>query len=321
MAINYLDKTGLAYFWDKIKAAFVKKEAGKGLSAEDYTTAEKTKLAGIEAGANAYTLPTASENVKGGIKVGSLLHIDADGVLSAETGAMVINAGVARFSDGETVTIESLAPAELEQAAEDGRSVFLRLSMEHTNDTRILPLYRVVKSVISSGSTTPVDRYSFGFATDKTTMKLLISVDGENYTAEPLYLKTLSASELNALPSSEKGAANGVCPLGADGVIPEGYLPDQSGTYVIQVAVDQDFYNPTADEDELKAVSSHVMTELHLMRGGKIVGVARMQWRDFYEDIVDLYYFPLIVCNPDLKHIVYEVNVINGTISAENVHF
>ncbi len=50
---KFLDDNGLLYFWQKIKNAFVAKESGKGLSSNDYTTAEKTKLAGIEGGAKA----------------------------------------------------------------------------------------------------------------------------------------------------------------------------------------------------------------------------------------------------------------------------
>lgn len=51
----FLDETGLAHFWNQILARlnkFVPAEAGKGLSSNDYTTKEKEKLAGIEAGAN-----------------------------------------------------------------------------------------------------------------------------------------------------------------------------------------------------------------------------------------------------------------------------
>ena len=48
----------------------------------NYTTIEKNKLAGL----NNYTLPIASANELGGIKVGSNLSIDADGVLSATGG-------------------------------------------------------------------------------------------------------------------------------------------------------------------------------------------------------------------------------------------
>ena len=69
------------------------KETGKGLSTEDYTTAEKTKLAGIEAGANNYTLPTATSNALGGIKVGANLAIDSStGVLSGDYSAATTSA-------------------------------------------------------------------------------------------------------------------------------------------------------------------------------------------------------------------------------------
>lgn len=85
MATNkkFLDENGLLYYDGKIKgrlATKVDKESGKGLSTNDYTTAEKTKLAGLKN----YELPTATTDVKGGIKVGKGLAIDAEtGVLNA----------------------------------------------------------------------------------------------------------------------------------------------------------------------------------------------------------------------------------------------
>ena len=52
-----LDDNALRRVWAKIKAGFVAKETGKGLSTNDYTTAEKQKLAGIAEGASTYTHP------------------------------------------------------------------------------------------------------------------------------------------------------------------------------------------------------------------------------------------------------------------------
>lgn len=71
---KYLDENGLLYFWNKLKTLFAGKvdvESGKGLSTNDYTTAEKNKLAGIAAGANAYTLPAATTSTLGGVIVPS----------------------------------------------------------------------------------------------------------------------------------------------------------------------------------------------------------------------------------------------------------
>lgn len=61
----YLDNNGLLYLWNKIKSTFVKQVNGKGLSTNDYTTAEKTKLSGIAEGAE------ANQNAFSNVKVGS----------------------------------------------------------------------------------------------------------------------------------------------------------------------------------------------------------------------------------------------------------
>ena len=82
--MKYLNENGLLYLVQKIKgwlSGKVDAENGKGLSTNDYTTAEKTKLASLEN----YTLPTASASTKGGIMVGAGLAIN-DGVLSATGG-------------------------------------------------------------------------------------------------------------------------------------------------------------------------------------------------------------------------------------------
>lgn len=59
----------------------VDKEAGKGLSTNDYTTAEKNKLSGIEANANNYVHPTTSGNkhIPSGGSSGKILGWSADG--------------------------------------------------------------------------------------------------------------------------------------------------------------------------------------------------------------------------------------------------
>lgn len=60
----------------------VDKVNGKGLSTNDYTTSEKNKLAGIESGANNYSLPVATSNILGGIKSGTDITIDSSGNVS-----------------------------------------------------------------------------------------------------------------------------------------------------------------------------------------------------------------------------------------------
>lgn len=77
---KYLDDNGLLYFWQKIEGKFVEKETGKGLSTNDYTTAEKTKLSGIETG--------AEENVIENISINGVT-----GTISNKVASVTIQAG------------------------------------------------------------------------------------------------------------------------------------------------------------------------------------------------------------------------------------
>ena len=74
---KYLDSTGVKYLWTKAETIYLKKESGKGLSSNDYTNAEKEKLAELEN----YDLPNASADTLGGIKIGDGLQIDENGVV------------------------------------------------------------------------------------------------------------------------------------------------------------------------------------------------------------------------------------------------
>ena len=76
---KYLDSDGLLYFWQKLKTVFagkVDKVEGKGLSTNDYTGAEKSKLAGIATNANNYTHPASSGNkhIPSGGSAGQILR-------------------------------------------------------------------------------------------------------------------------------------------------------------------------------------------------------------------------------------------------------
>lgn len=55
-------KQALAMFWEQIQVRFVKRENGKGLSTNDFTTEEKNKLAAIQEGAEANVQSDWNEN-------------------------------------------------------------------------------------------------------------------------------------------------------------------------------------------------------------------------------------------------------------------
>lgn len=72
----------------KLNSLFVRKETGKGLSTNDYTSAEKAKLAGVAVGANNYVLPAPTASTIGGVKAGNNVTISKDGTISAIQGQM-----------------------------------------------------------------------------------------------------------------------------------------------------------------------------------------------------------------------------------------
>ena len=109
---------------------FVAQESGKGLSTNDYTTAEKTKLSGIAEGANKYTHPTYTAQKSGLYKV----TVDASGHVSATTAvakaditALGIPAQDTTYSNMTAATASTAGKAGLVPAPAAGKQAsFLR---------------------------------------------------------------------------------------------------------------------------------------------------------------------------------------------------
>lgn len=118
----------------KIKAwgegKFVAQESGKGLSTNDYTTAEKNKLSGIAEGANKYTHPTYTAKTSGLYKV----TVDGTGHVSATTAvakaditALGIPAQDTTYSNMAAATASAAGKAGLVPAPAAGKQAsFLR---------------------------------------------------------------------------------------------------------------------------------------------------------------------------------------------------
>lgn len=103
----------------KIKAwgegKFVAQESGKGLSTNDYTTAEKTKLRGIAEGANKYVHPSYTAQKSGLYKV----TVDAAGHVSGATAvakADITGLGI----PAQDTTYSNMAPATASAAGKSG---------------------------------------------------------------------------------------------------------------------------------------------------------------------------------------------------------
>ena len=105
---SILNLDGLDHLLDKLDEKFDKKVdivSGKGLSTNDYTTDEKTKLAGIASGANKYSLPTASSSTLGGVKTTSTVTSNSGHI------ACPIIGGVPYYKDTNTTYSEATTSA------------------------------------------------------------------------------------------------------------------------------------------------------------------------------------------------------------------
>lgn len=141
----------------------VDKVTGKGLSTNDYTDTEKSKLAGIAEGAE------ANVNADWNAASGDAQILNKPTIPSAGTG--------------------SSYPAMDGTRALGSNSGYARVDHVHPSDTSRVPTTR--------------------------------TVNGHALSADV----TISASDVSAIPTSEKGSASGVCPLDANSKVDASYLP------------------------------------------------------------------------------------------------
>ena len=105
---KYLDDNGLLYYNQKINTKLsnkVDKETGKGLSSNDYTSAEKTKLGGIETGAEANVIESISVN--GAAQTITSKNVDLDIITESEVEA-IVNEAISGISGFDFEVVQSL---------------------------------------------------------------------------------------------------------------------------------------------------------------------------------------------------------------------
>ncbi len=154
---KYLDSDGVLYLWNKIKSAFVKKESGKGLSTNDFTTALMNKLNGIASGANNYVHPSYTSRASGLYKI----VVDATGHISqvaavtkADITALGIPAQDTTYANMTGATASVAGKAGLVPAPAAGK----QLSFLRGDGTWVVPTDTkiTVDTVMNATSTNPV---------------------------------------------------------------------------------------------------------------------------------------------------------------------
>lgn len=162
---------------------------------------DKVKLDGIATGANKYALPTASADTLGGVKVGTNLSIDGNGVLSATD---------TKYS---AVVAASSTPGLMTGADKS------KLDGIASGATKV-----IVDSTLSTSSTNAIQNKA---------------------VATALAGKADAGHTHGYIPTAEKGVANGVATLDADGKVPSTQLPSYVDD-VVEYAAKANF--PTTGE-------------------------------------------------------------------------
>ena len=88
----FLDKTGLEHLWAQIISKLgskVDKVDGKGLSTNDYTTEEKTKLSNIEDGANKTIVDSSLSGASTNPVQNKIVYKAIQGILSGESSIVI----------------------------------------------------------------------------------------------------------------------------------------------------------------------------------------------------------------------------------------
>ncbi len=198
---NYVDKTGLLYVITKVKALLAGKVdavAGKGLSTNDYTTAEKTKLSGIAEGANKYVHPTSAGNkhIPAGGTSGQVLRWKADG--TAEWGAdndttyEVFDAATADAAGSEGLVPAPAAGAQGKYLRADG-------TWQSPPNTTYSPATTAANGLMSSADKTKLEGIAEG--ANKTTVDAALSSTSTNPVQNKAVNTALAAKAPLASPT------------------------------------------------------------------------------------------------------------------------
>lgn len=209
----------------------VDKVTGKGLSTNDYTTDEKNKLAGIAAGAE------VNVNADWNATSGDAQILNKPTIPSAGTGtnypamdgtkSLGTNAGYARVDhvhptdtsrvpttrkiNGLDLTTDRDIISQRGTVSTGGHSLSVYIGGTDSEHTHRIYDADAVDGMFAAGNATVAQTY-----VPKTT-----TVNGNALSGNI----TLDADDVSAIPTSAKGAANGVAPLDANSKIDSQYLP------------------------------------------------------------------------------------------------
>lgn len=221
MAKKFLDSNGVLYLWQKIVGAFVKKENGKGLSSNDFTDEQKSKLAGL----NNYELPKASADTLGGVKIGAGLSVNENGVVSATGGGTADAVDWSNVQDKPTAFPPEEHTHKIADIT-DAPAVAKSGSYKDLTDkpTNFAPSSHTHEISDVNGLTDALAGKADSVHTHSKSDVGLSNVDNTSDANKPISTATQQALD-NKINTSVLGQANGVAQLDSSGLVPSEQLP------------------------------------------------------------------------------------------------
>lgn len=297
MANKFLDDNGVLYLWNKIKSLFVQKEDGKGLSSNDFTDAEKTKLSGIAEGANKYVHPTTAGNKH--IPTGG-----SDGQILKYGGS----SGTATWADPSTIAVDdalsntSTNPVQNKVINDKLTTMDSSISANTTKlagieegaNKYVHPTTAGNKHIPAGGSSGQILRWSaagtatWGADNDTTyedatqTVHGLMSVDDKkkldgiasgatkitvdsalsSTSTNPVQNKAVNTELGNKINTSARGAKNGVASLDANGLVPSSQLPSYVDDVIEGYYSDGAFYKEETHKTVITGETGKIYVDL-----------------------------------------------------------
>ena len=163
-----LDSNGVLYVWNKIKSSFVAKETGKGLSTNDYTASEKTKLSGIAAGAEV--------NVQSDWNI---TDTASDAYIKNKPSSLPANGGNANTVNGHTVQADVPSGAKFTDTIYSDATQSAHGLMS-TTDKKKLDAFSAATDYVKKTEITNVYRYK-GSVSDASKLPVSDQISGDVY--------------------------------------------------------------------------------------------------------------------------------------------
>ena len=208
---------------------------------------DKTKLDGIATGANKYTHPSYTQRSSGLYKI----TVDGSGHVSGATAVTksdITELGIPAQDTNTTYTVATTSKDGLMSSEDKTKLDGIASGANKT----------VVDSSLSSSSTNPVQNKVINSAlagkvpTSRT-------VNGKALSSNIV----LSASDVNAIPSSQKGTAGGVATLDSSGFILSSQLPPSVDEILEGYLYNNAFYEDEEHDVEIEAQSSKIYVDLN----------------------------------------------------------